>query len=165
MHRQNSEPEPERQSELQVETDLEDQDDDPLEIAALEAEVDVLLQGVQVDETLELEFGLDLDSEVPLPGPVPVPASNDVGTASDTGTTSGWYHGKYPLHRKSPLCFEIDRKRKEQDIERQMRDKHLLDKWPRVSIAEKEKLLQDGECLIVVVTIIIPGPRLLEFPY
>ena len=61
MHRQNSEPasEPECQSEFQVETD--DQDDDPLEIAALEAEVDFLLQGVQVDSS-GLEFDSDLDS-------------------------------------------------------------------------------------------------------
>ena len=95
-----------------------------LGVEALDEEVNQLLQEMQ-------------DSEVPLP--TPVPATNHLGSG-----TSTWYKGNYPLCRRPPLCVQTDLQRMERDRERQLRDKHLLDKWPRVSGADKLRLLHEG---------------------
>ena len=67
----------------------------------------------------------------------------DSESASGTGT-SAWYKGRYPLCRRPPLCIQADLQRMERDRERQLQDKHLLDKWPRVSGASKLRLLYKG---------------------
>ena len=66
-----------------------------------------------------------------------------VESASGTGT-SAWYKGRYPLCRRPPLYIQVDLPRMERDRERQLRDKHLLDKWPRVSGANKIRILHEG---------------------
>ena len=95
-----------------------------LGVGALDEEVNQLLQEMQ-------------DSEVPLP--TPVPATNRLGSG-----TSTWYKGNYPLCRRLPLCVQADLQRMERDRERQLGDKHLLEKWRRVSGADKLRLLHAG---------------------
>ena len=93
-------------------TEPEDWDDD-LGVAALDEEVNQLL-------ATERDSDSEIDSEA-------VTTSN---TSTDSTTGSIWYRGQYPLHRKSPLCVQADRKRKESDRERQLRDEPLLSRMP-----------------------------------
>jgi hypothetical protein len=65
-------------------------------------------------------------------------------TILPAGSVSGWYQGEYPLHRKTLLCVESDRKRREKDIQRQLRDKRQLERWPRIDGVDKLRLLYEG---------------------
>ena len=94
-----------------------------LGVEALDEEVDQLLQEMQ--------------EEVPLP----TLASNTSHLESGTGT---WYKGNHPLCRRPPLCVRADIQRMERDRERQLKDKNLLDKLPRVSCADKLRLFHEG---------------------
>ena len=87
--------------------------------------------------------------EEPDHAPLPMLTSTSEGlrgsenNGSGTGTST-WYKGSYPLCRRPPLCVQADMQRMERDRERQLRDKPLLDKWPRVSHADKLRLLHEG---------------------
>jgi hypothetical protein len=120
---------------LSEDQNLEGPDDDEeldgnLGIEELNAEVNRLLQSI--DMAVELES----DSEsVPVPLPVVEPGSESV---------SSWYKGKYPLHYRQPMCVQADRETRRKDKERQIRDKRLLERWPRVDGAEELRLLYEG---------------------
>ena len=108
---------------------------DDLGVAALYEEVNRLLQLEEIEE--------------PDRALLPMLASTSEGlrgsenNGSGTGTST-WYKGSYPLCRRPPLCVQADIQRMERDRERQLRDKPLLDKWPRVSRADKLGLLYEG---------------------
>ena len=93
-----------------------------LGVEGLDEEVNQLLQEMQ---------------EVPLSTPGPTTNHLESGTST-------WYKGNYPFCRRLLLCLQADIQRMEPDRKRQLRDKHLLDKWPCVSCAEKLRLLHEG---------------------
>jgi hypothetical protein len=70
--------------------------------------------------------------------------SRPPATILPAGSISGWYQGEYPLHTKTLLCVEADRKRREMDIQRQLRDKRQLERWPRIDGVDKLRLLYEG---------------------
>ena len=114
---------------------------DGLGVAALDEEVNRPLQLEEIEEP----------DDAPLPmlasaseGPRD-PEDNGARVESASGTgTSTWYKGGYLLCRQPPLRVQTDDQRMERDRERQLRDKHLLDKRQRVSGADKLRPLHEG---------------------
>ena len=107
-------------------------------IEELNAEVDCLLQSIGLQNS---EAGINSD----LPGcePQAVPKTSNPDPLAGSQPVSTWYQGQYPLHRTSPLCQQADKSRRK-DKERQIRDKELLERWPRVDGDAELRLLYEG---------------------
>ena len=112
---------------------------DPVGIEELNAEVDRLLQSIGLQNS---EAGINSD----LPGcePQAVPKTENPDPLAGPQPVSAWYQGQYPLHRTLQLCQQADKSRREKDKERQIRDKELLERWPRVDGDAELRLLYEG---------------------
>ena len=104
-----------------------------MEIEELNAEDGRLLQAIDLQNS-------GIVSEFPLA----VRKTSNSDPLADPQPVSAWCRGQYPLHRSSPLCQQAD-KRRAKDKERQIRDKELLERWPRVDgEAELQLLYEDA---------------------
>ena len=105
-----------------------------LGVAALDEEINQLLQAIEEEALAALG---------PPPGsPTAYAALGIIATVLKEVPACG-AKGIIPLSRRPLLCVQADMQRTNQDRERQLRlrDKHLLDKWPRISCADKLQIL------------------------
>ena len=112
---------------------------DSVGIKELNAEVDRLLQSISLQNS---EVGINSD----FPGcePQAVPKTENPDPLAGPQPVSAWYQGQYPLHQTLQLCQQADKSRREKDKERQIRDKELLERWPRVDGNAELRLLYEG---------------------